>query len=102
MSRSHTFDKVKYRNNARATAKYLNDAFSTEDPLLIRMAIGDMARAHGATRISRKVGMTREDIYRGFRDQRSVAFDTVIKILFALDVQVITKPSSSAKTILGF
>jgi DNA-binding phage protein len=49
MPKSLTVDAAKYRDDPRAIAKYLNDALSIGDPFLIRKAIGDMARAQGAT-----------------------------------------------------
>ena len=93
MPQSRVFDKAKYRDDPHAIAQYLNVALSTDDPLLIRKAIGDMARAQGASKLSRKVGMTRQDFYRGFSDERSVAFDKAMKILIALDIQLIARPS---------
>ncbi len=36
---------AKHRDNPRAIAKYLNDALSTGDPVLITKAIGEMVRA---------------------------------------------------------
>jgi len=93
MSKSLTVDAAKYRDDPKAIAKYLNDALSTSDPVLMRKAIGDMARAQGAAKFSRKVGMLREDLYRGFRGERTPAFDTVVKILVALDMRLVVKPS---------
>jgi DNA-binding phage protein len=37
------------RDDPSAIAKYLNDALSTGDPVLITKAIGDMVRAQGVT-----------------------------------------------------
>jgi probable addiction module antidote protein len=93
MPTPHTFDKAKYRDDPGAIAKYLNEALSTDDPVLVRKAIGDVARAQGAAKFSRKVGMAREDLYRGFTGKRTLAFDTVVKILVALDMRLIVKPS---------
>jgi probable addiction module antidote protein len=93
MPESRSPDAAKYRDDPSAIAKYLNEALSSDDPVLIRKAIGDMARAQGAAKFSRKVGMAREDLYRGFRGGRNLAFDTVVKILIALDMRLVVKPS---------
>jgi probable addiction module antidote protein len=98
MPKSRTFDPAKYRDDPRAIAKYLNEALSTDDPLLIRKAIGDMARAQGAAKFSRKVGIRREDLYRGFRgEERNVTFDVVLKILIALDMRLAVVPPAGHK-----
>jgi DNA-binding phage protein len=45
---------AKHCDNPRAIAKYLNDALATGDSVLITKAIGDMVRAQGVTRVSRR------------------------------------------------
>jgi probable addiction module antidote protein len=89
------FDK-KHRDNPRAIAKYLNDALSTGDPVLIRKAIGDMVRAQGVAKFAQKVGLRRDGLYRSFRGEISPAFDTVLKVLIALDIQLTMKPATGS------
>jgi DNA-binding phage protein len=45
---------AKHCDNPKAIAKYLNDALAAGDSVLITKAIGDMVRAQGVTRISRR------------------------------------------------
>jgi probable addiction module antidote protein len=87
---------AKYRDNPRAIAKYLNDALSTGDPVLIRKAIGDMVRAQGVAKFAQKVGLRRDGLYRSFKGELKPSFDTVLKVLIALDVQIVVKPSTSS------
>ena len=87
---------AKYRDNPRAIAKYLNDALSTEDPVIITKAIGAMVRAQGVTRFSQKAGVRREGLYRSFRGELRPSFDTVLKVLLALDIQLIAKPTTGS------
>jgi probable addiction module antidote protein len=93
MPGAHHFDAAKYRDDPRAIAEYLNGALSTEDPFLITRAIATMVRAQGMTRFSRKAGMRRDSLYRTFSGEVSPAFDTIIKLLIALDIQLIAKPA---------
>jgi probable addiction module antidote protein len=72
-------------------AEYLNGAFKTGDTSLITKAIGDMMRAQGMSRISKKVGLRREGLYRSFRGDMGPGFDTVIKVLLALNIQLVAK-----------
>ena len=94
MPRATTFETTKYRGNPKMIAKYLNDALATGDASLITKAIGDMARAQGMSRFSQKVGLSREGLYRSFRGQMGPGFDTVIKVLLALDIRLVAKPSA--------
>ena len=84
---------AKYRDNPEAIAKYLNDAFSTNDPVLIIRAIGLMVRAQGVMRFSQIAAMRRDNLYRTFSGELRPAFDTVLKVLTALDIHLMAKPS---------
>jgi probable addiction module antidote protein len=85
---------AKHCDNPRAIAKYLNDALATGDSVLITKAIGAMVRAHGVTRVSRRAHMRRDNLYRSFKGELKPAFDKVIKVLIALDIQLVAKPSA--------
>ena len=93
MPGAHGFDTAKYRDDPKAIADYLNVALSTEDPFLIMRAIGNMVRAQGMTRFSRKAGMRRDSLIRTFTSEASPAFDTVVRLLIALDIQLVAKPA---------
>ena len=83
---------AKHCDNPRAIAKYLNDALATGDSVRITKAIGDMVRAHGVTRVSRRAHMRRDNLYRAFKGELKPAFDKVIKVLIALNIQLVAKP----------
>jgi probable addiction module antidote protein len=85
---------AKHRDNPRAIAKYLNDALSTGDPVLVTKAIGAMVRAQGVTSFSQKAGVRRDTLYRTFRGELKPPFATVLKVLIALDMQFSVKPSA--------
>ena len=82
---------AKYRDKPRAIAAYLNDALSTGDLALITMAIGDMVRAQGMSRFSQRSGMERTNLYKSFRGKANPRVETVLKVLIALDVQLMVK-----------
>jgi probable addiction module antidote protein len=94
MPKARAFDVTNYRNNPRAIAEYLTKALSTKDAAVISAAIGDMARAQGATGFAKKAGMGRVSVYKSFGGTSSPAFDLVFKALIALDIQLIAKPAA--------
>jgi len=75
-------------------AKYLNHALAKGDGILIAQAIGDMIRAQGVTRVSQKIGLRRESLYRSFRGHSGPRFGTAIKAIVALNIQLVAKPSA--------
>jgi probable addiction module antidote protein len=79
-------------SNPKMIAKYLNHALATGDAILITKAIGDMIRAQSVTRISQKVGLRRDSLYRSFRGHTGPRFETVIKAIVALNIQLVAKP----------
>jgi probable addiction module antidote protein len=91
------FDVTKYRDDPKAIAEYLNEALSTKDPYLVTRAIGTMVRCQGMTRFSRKAAVPRDSLYRMFTGEVSPAFETVMKLLMALDIQMIAKPVVAPK-----
>jgi probable addiction module antidote protein len=94
MPKTRTFDAARYRDNPKMIAKYLNDALATGDAAVSMKAIGTMVRAQGATRFSQKAGLRREGLYRSFKG--NPGFETVIKVLLALEIQLVAKPSAGS------
>jgi probable addiction module antidote protein len=88
---------AKHCDNPRAIAKYLNSALATGDSVLIIKAIGHMVRAHGVTRVSRRAHMRRDNLYRAFKGELMPAFDKIVKVLIALDIQLVAKPSAGVE-----
>ena len=94
MPKGAVIEVAKYRNNPKMIAKYLNHALATGDAILIKKAIGDMIRAQSLTRVSQKIGLRRDSLYRSFRGHTGPRFETVIKAIVALNIQLVAKPSA--------
>jgi probable addiction module antidote protein len=85
-------DELKYRDNPKQIAKYLNDALATEDTAAVVRAIGDMIRAQGSSGFSKKTNLGRASLYRSFSGRMSPGFERVVEVLLALEVKLIAKP----------
>lgn len=94
MAKARTFNAARYRDNPKLIAHYLNAALATKDADVITKAIGDMLRAQGMSRISKIVGLRREGLYRSFKGETGPGFDSVMKVLLALNIQIVAKPIS--------
>jgi probable addiction module antidote protein len=70
MPKARGFDAAKYRDNPTAVAGYLNEALSTGNSTVVARAIGKVIRAQGATKISKKSGLRRDNLYRTFSGER--------------------------------
>jgi probable addiction module antidote protein len=94
MSKVRVFDAVKYRNNPKLIAKYLNDALATDDSAFTTRAIGNLARAYGMGVIAKQANVDRAGLYRSLRGDMDPAFGTVLKVLTALGIQLVAKPAA--------
>ena len=67
------------------------DACIEEDPgdgSLIRVALGDIARAHGMTRLARDTGLAREGLYKALSADGNPEFSTILKVIKALGLKL--------------
>ena len=53
-------------------------------------AIGHIAKARGMSQIAKDTGLGRESLYKSFRDGASPKFETVMKVMHSLGVQLRT------------
>ena len=71
-------------------AAYLSAALVGDpgDGSRLRVALGEMARAHGMMKISRETGLAREALYRALSEKGNPEFATVLRVLKALGLQM--------------
>ena len=78
-------DHLKTPEDRRA---YLEAAFEDGDPELIATAIGDVARAAGATQIARKAGISRESLYKAFQSGGNPTLASFTSVMKALGLKL--------------
>ncbi len=67
---------------------YLEAVLDDGDPSLIAAALGDIARAHGASQFARETGLSRETIYKALKPGGNPTLDTLTKALRALGMKL--------------
>jgi len=78
------WDPAEYLETDKQIIAYLEDIFKTGDPDLIVMAIGDIARARGMSKIANDTNRGRESLYKSLSQGGNPSFETVIKVLASL------------------
>lgn len=80
------------------TAAYLEPIFrdAGADGSRIAKALGDIARARGMTQVARDAGLSRESLYKTLSGERSPGFDTVLKVLSALGLELRAEAASAS------
>jgi probable addiction module antidote protein len=95
MSKTTEFDASKYLDSEEMIAEYLNQALASGDADLLLLAIGDVAKARGIAQIARDTGLGRESLYKAFSAGAKPRFDTVLKVMRALGVEMHVYSKSS-------
>lgn len=82
------FDAARYLTNDAAVAEYMNAVLESNDPDLLLLALGDIARARGMAQIAKETGLGRESLYKALAPGAKPRFDTVLKVARALGVKL--------------
>ena len=80
----------------QAFAEYLSIVLEENDPAEFAHALGTIARAKGMTEVARASGLTREALYKALRPTSQPRFDTIMKVVHALGLQISVQPTSHA------
>jgi len=81
---TRTWDPVERLSSPEAQDAYLEAAFEDGDPDLIVAAIGDIARARGMTEIAASANVSREVMYKSFRQGGNPTLSTLSQVARAL------------------
>lgn len=61
------------------------------DATFIAKALGDIARAKGMSQVAREAGLSRESLYKALSGERSPDFETILKVVGALGLELHAK-----------
>jgi probable addiction module antidote protein len=86
------FDAADYLKTPEAIAAYLTEAFESDDAAYICTALDTAARAKGIGSIAKATGLSRESLYKTFRDTAKPEFETVRKVMGSLGVKLVAEP----------
>lgn len=75
-----------------AIAEYMTAVFEADDPDLLLLALGDVARARGMAQVAKEAGLGRESLYKALAPGAKPRFDTVLKVAKALGVKFKAQP----------
>jgi probable addiction module antidote protein len=76
-------------------AEFLNEAFETNDPVLIVRKIGVVARSKGMSEMSRKTNRSREALYRSLDGTTKAEFVGIVRVLDVLGVRLVAKAKAA-------
>ena len=96
MNKIKPFDAADYLDNDEVIAEYLNAALEDENPDVFLAAISDVAKARGMSRLAKDAGLGRESLYKALSPGAKPRYDTVLKLLRSLGIELRTSPTKAA------
>jgi len=91
------FDISEYLDSEEMIAAYLTSIIEENDWNLLIQAIGHVAKARGMSRIAEDSGLGRESLYKSFSQNAQPRFETVMKVLGALNIKIQLAPEPTTK-----
>ncbi len=91
------FDAAAYIEGPEAAALFMAEALETGDAGYIQHALGVLARAKGMTDLAKISGLGRESLYKALKEDGSPKFETILKVMSALGIQLSAKPTPSTE-----
>ena len=92
MKKPVAFDAADYLDSEEVIAEYLNVALASELPDLFLQAIADVAKARGMAQVAKDTGLGRESLYKALAPGAKPRYDTVLKLIRALGVELHLTP----------
>lgn len=92
------FDAADYLDTDEIIAEYLSAALENPNPDVFLMAVADVAKTKGMGRIAGATGVGRESLYKAFAPGAKPRYDTVLKVLRALGIQLHAVPAAEVTT----
>lgn len=91
------YDVSEHLRTPEEMAAYLEACLeeSDGDASFIAKALGEIARAKGMTQVARDAGLSRESLYKTLSGDRNPGFDTILKVVHALGMELHATPISN-------
>ena len=90
MSEKYTrFDVADYLKDLNDVAVFLEVALedSAEDPSAVPHALGIIARSQNMSELARRVGMSRDGLYKALSEEGNPTWSTILKVTDALGLR---------------
>ncbi len=93
------FDVADYLDSNEMIVAYLNTVLAEGNDADVIVAIGNVAKSIGMSKIANETGLSRPSLYKALSDGSKPQFETVMKVLRAIGGQLQINPSSEEMAI---
>jgi probable addiction module antidote protein len=90
------FDAAEYLEDEESVAEFLNASIEFDDPTVLLNALSTVARARSMSQLAEASGLGRESLYKALKPGSQPRYDTVMKVLSALGVEMVFRAPAKA------
>lgn len=90
--KTHPYNPFDFINTQDEIDAFMLECFRDDDPRVFIEALGHLIKKHGVSDVVELTGLTRENLYRSFSGKTQPTWDTVHKVIHALNVNVFPRP----------
>jgi len=97
MKVAQNLDISEFLDSEEKISAYLTAIMEDNDLPLLLQAIGHIAKARGMATIAKDSGLGRESLYKAFNENSQPKFDTVKRVLNAMNISINFTPTIDPK-----
>lgn len=96
------FDIADYLDSSEVITEYLNVVLAEGNDSDLLIAIGNIAKSVGMTKIAKETGLSRPSLYKALSEGSKPQFETIMKVLRALGGQIQISPTTEKNSVVPF
>lgn len=82
------FNPFEFMDTQEEINEFLMECYQDEDPNTFVTALGQLVKLHGVTKVAEQSGLNRESMYKTFNGKTQPKWDTVVRVLKTLHVNL--------------
>lgn len=90
-----SFDSAEFVRNDEEAILFLQDAMESNDPAIIKAAMGTILRARGMVKLAKASGVSRPTLYAAFSESGNPTLSTLLPVMKELGLQLTVKPAQA-------
>lgn len=91
------FEASRFLDTPETISAFLAEAMKEHDPEVMMQAIAEVAKAQGVNRLAQNAGVNRESLYKALKGGTHVRYDTVMRLMLAVGVELTVKPAQELR-----
>ena len=84
-------DVAEFLDTEESVKLFLKEALAENDPVFWQHCVSTVARSAGMAKIAEKSGLNRESLYKAMKEDAHPRFDSVMRVLNAMGLQLSLK-----------